>query len=292
MPSSRRAGWSAGAGSSGQTSVAHRKRPSADVADEGVEVHDGGAAGEHHAGAGRDERHVLGVQQVRRLGGHGGEDEEEGAAREDLVERCRDHARITDDRIRQPGVVAADGGRAEGLQQGQQLASDVAVAQDAHLRAAQQDGVLVAGRDVLLAALAEGAVLAADAARQVDGETEGVLGHGLRVDGHAGHHVHAAREGHLVVDVLEEVALDVEDAAQLRRAQEALSGQVRLADDGHDLRQAGIDGLLRRISLAIDDGVALVETPQGVVAEDALDRSAAPGAAGRPACRGRPDRTS
>jgi hypothetical protein len=107
--------------------------------------------------------------------------------------------------------------------------------------------------------LPEGAVLAADAAGEVDGEPKRMLRHGLRIHGRADRHVDAARERRLVVDVLEEVALHVEDAAQVRGALETLSRHVGLSDDGEDLGQAGLDGLIRRVGLAIDDRVALVE---------------------------------
>ena len=203
--------------------------------------------------------------------GHGREHEEERARGQDLLERRRHHARLAEDRVGQPGVVAADHHGPEGLEQGQQLAPDVAEAEDAHLRAAQQDRISRAGEDVALTTLAEGAVLTADAAGEIDGQAQRELGHCLRIDGRTDDDVDASLEGSLVVDVLEEVALDVEDAAQPGRSLEAVAGQVRLADDGEDLGQAGLDGLLRRVGLAIDDGVALVQAAQGVVAEDALD---------------------
>ena len=94
---------------------------------------------------------------------------------------------------RQPGVVDAEGG-AEGRQERVEAAAEVPEADQADVRAAQQDGVGVAVGHVPLASGAEGAVLAADAAREVEREPEGVLGDGLGVGGSAAQDVDAARE--------------------------------------------------------------------------------------------------
>ena len=76
----------------------------------------------------------------------------------------------------QPGIVDPDGG-VERDEEQMQGSADVAVAQDADRGMPEEDGVVIAVGDVSLATVPGGAVLAADAARQVEGEGKRELGH-------------------------------------------------------------------------------------------------------------------
>ena len=123
--------------------------------------------------------------------------------------------------------------------------AEVAVADETDVRAAQQDRVVVAGREVSLAAVAEGPVLAADPAREVDGQAERELGDRLGVRGAAAEDVDAGPEARLVVDVGVEVALDVHDDAQGAVARSMRDGrQIGLADDRERPRQDRVELVL------------------------------------------------
>ena len=80
-------------------------------------------------------------------------------------------------------------------------------------------------------ALAEGEVGVDDVARQVERHGEAELGDRLGKHRAGRHHMDAALEQQIVGHVVEQVGLDVEDAAQRRHALERLARQRRLADD-------------------------------------------------------------
>ena len=99
--------------------------------------------------------------------------------------------------------------------------AEIAETDHANRCAAQQNGVCVASCDVPFTAEAECTILAADAARQVKSETEGVLSYCVGVGRSAAQYVHASIEEHPVVDVGIEIAFDVEQRAQLRSRRDA-----------------------------------------------------------------------
>ncbi len=150
--------------------------------------------------------------------------------------------------------------------------AEVAVADEPDAGPAQQDRVGVAGREVALAARAEGAILAADAAREVDREPQRELGDGLGVGGAAAEDVDAGPEARLVVDVGVEVPFDVHHDPQRRGPLEPLGRQVGLTDDRERARQGGVEpGLVGGVTLQEHDLVVPVESRLRIGREDPVD---------------------
>ena len=121
---------------------------------------------------------IGGIEQVLAFGGRGGEHEDELASLQRLLQGGGAEAGVTQDGGGQPGIVDPDGG-VERDQERMQGSADVAVAEDADGRVPQKDGIVIAVGHVSLAAVSGGAVLAADAARQIEGEGKGKLSHCL-----------------------------------------------------------------------------------------------------------------
>jgi hypothetical protein len=211
--------------------------------DERVEVDDAGAAHEQQHAARADELQLRAAQEPLVVGGDRGEDEDH-ALPEDLVERRRLGIVAPDQVVGQPRVVHPDR-RVERRDEAAQLTPEVAEADDADRAAGHQERVLVALQAVGLGAGAHGAVSVRDPARKVDRHAEGRLGH-RQSEGRARvEHVDAAVERRGVVDVREEVALDVDDRAQMGRAVEPLPRHRGLTDDRSRLRQVTLDQLVR-----------------------------------------------
>ena len=91
-----------------------------------------------------------------------------------------------------------------------------------------------------------------DAAREVDRHAERDLGDGQREGRARVEHVHAAVEAGGVVDVRQEVALDVDDRAQVRRPVEPLLRHRGLPEDRPRLGQVALDQLVRHRALLVD----------------------------------------
>ena len=145
-----------------------------------------------------------------------------------------------DGQVGQPRVVGANAA-AERRQQPRELAPEVAEPDDADVAAGQQEAAAVGLELVGLGAGAHGTVRGGDAAREVDGHAERRLGHGGG-EGGAGHQdMDPAREARVVVDVAQEVALDVDDGPERRRARDAFGVEVGLADDGDGVGEVGLD---------------------------------------------------
>ena len=175
-------------------------------------------------------------------------------------------------RRRQPGVVGAQPGAEAGEEPGEGVA-EVAEADEADLRAREQPGGGVAGAAPELAALAEGEVGVGDAAGEVEREAEAELGHRLGEDRAGRHRVDAAREEEVVGHVVEKVALDVEDAAELRHRLDGGAGERRLADEVARSRQHGRVEPADRGGLGLDERVACFEPRPRLGREDQLERA-------------------
>ena len=84
-----------------------------------------------------------------------------------------------------------------------------------------------------------------------------------------------AREARLVVDVAQEVALDVDDRPQRRRARNAIRVEVGLADDGDGVGQVGLDDRVRHPARPVvhDDVAQRVEARPRRGVEDGVQRA-------------------
>jgi len=127
------------------------------------------------------------------LGGNRREDEKERAMCQNLREGGGGEAAVAEDAIGQPWVIYADCGF-ERSEQRVQRSTKVAVSDESDVRVAQQDRVNVARGDVSLSSLPEGSILAADPTREIDGQTQRVLGDGLCISGSAAQHMDSADE--------------------------------------------------------------------------------------------------
>ena len=188
-----------------------------DPREQGVVVDHRGPADQDQPGPRRQQVEFRGAQQMLALRRHGGQHEHEparpgrpppGLAGGSVL--LPQHARPATTG-RRPGSRASNG-RSSRCRARPRLPKPTSPTAGP----GQQDRVVVAVGDVALGADPEGPILAADAAGQIQGQPEGVLGDGLGVRGPAAEHVDAPGEAGLVVDVGEEVALDVEDGAQVR----------------------------------------------------------------------------
>jgi hypothetical protein len=206
---------------------------------------------------------------VLTLGRGGRQDEQELGVPQSLGQVGRLQPGIAQHSVRQPRVVDPDG-RLERQQQRVQRPPQVAVAQDADTGMAQQDGVGVAGRDVPLASLARGSVLAGDAAGQIQGQRQRELRHGLRVRGAAAQHPDALGEGGRVVHIGEEVALDVNDRLESPRPTQHVAGEIGLTDDREGLRQRNPERGRIGIGLEVEDGEVVLQPLPGGGSEDAV----------------------
>ncbi len=147
---------------------------------------------------------------------------------------------LDDHRVGQPRVVHADAA-AERREQRHQRASDVAEADDADVCVEQRLRLDVPAPAVRFAAGAERAVGARDAAHKIQRQRERVFGDGRGKRGGRDGDADAMRKAIRVIDIGKEIALDIEDRAQRRRAFEPRGGQRRLAQNRAHPRQAFID---------------------------------------------------
>ena len=159
-------------------------------------------------------RAKAGAEEALVLAGDGGDDEDGVACRPGPGQGGGLDAVLAEDGGRKPGVEDADTG-AEAGEEAVERAAEVAEADKADLGAGEEAGLRVAVAAPELAALAEGEVGVGDAAGEVEGEAEAELGDRLGEDGAGGDGVDAAGEEVVVGHVVEEVRLDVEDAAEL-----------------------------------------------------------------------------
>ena len=160
-----------------------------------------------------------------------------------------------EDRGREPGVEDADPGAEAGEEAGER-AAEVAEADEADLGAGEEAGGGVAVAAPELAALAEGEVGVGDAAGEVEGEAEAELGDRLGEDGAGGDGVDAALEEVVVGHVVEEVRLDVEDAAELGHGGERRAREGRLADDVAGAGEVGGGEVGDALGVGFEDLVA------------------------------------
>ena len=212
--------------------------------DERVDVGDGGAAHEQQRGALGQQLELAPAEHRPVLGGRRGEDEDDARGAQQLVEPARLGAGVADDELGQPRVVGAHAA-AERREQAHELAPEVAQADDADVGAGEQEAAAIALKLVGLGARAHRAVGGGDPAHEVDRHAQRRLRDGGRERAARAEHVDAARKARVVVDVGQEVALDVDDGAQLGGALDAPGVEVGLADDRHGLGQVGLDDLRR-----------------------------------------------
>src|SRR6516162_7344543 len=79
--------------------------------------------------------------------------------------------------------------------------SQIAETDNAYTTTGKEQGIPVAAEAVLLFALAEGAIVLAYTARQVEGQRQGHFGHGDSKCGAGDEHANATRKTKIVIDV-------------------------------------------------------------------------------------------
>lgn len=154
-----------------------------------------------------------------------------------------------------------------------QRPSEIAEADDADLGAGEEPRRSVDFAAPELASLAEGEIGIDDAPGEIERHGEPQFRHRLGEHLPARHHVNAALEKHLIGHVVEEVAFDIEDGAQLRHAFERPLVQRRLADDVANLAKRCVIEPGNVFRIGLDDAIASIEFTSRLPAEDQLKRA-------------------
>ena len=227
MPDVVRAGSRAGIGSSGKTSIAARMCPraaasssagqSTTAARETSTTTEPGAIASKHSPADR-------ADVLRR---HGGEDEDDLAAGEEVEESYWLDAERAHRLVGQPGIVREQLA-AEGPEQRQQRAGQVAAADEPDRLAGEQERDAVdAVVEHRLAARANLGVATRNVSRCGERHPERELRDRLAEHRADSEHLDPAGEARGVVDVRKEVALDVEHGFELQSAREPVCREAR-----------------------------------------------------------------
>ena len=151
--------------------------------------------------------------------------------------------------------------------------SEIAKTDQANFRSADQAGAVIAVAAPGFAALAEGARRGADAAGEIECHGEAQFGDRLGEDGAGRHHVNAALEQRRIGHVVDEVALDIEDAAQRLQPLQRVRFDRRLADDVAGRRQDRIGQGGQTIGFAFHDLIGVEELPAPRIGQDQRERA-------------------
>jgi len=206
---------------------------------QGIEIDDRRPAQKNERGTLPHLREAFGTQEALVLGRHRGDHEDEIALCQHGIEARRLHAAPRQDGIGQPRVERASPCPEPG-EQSVQRAPQLAEADEADLRSAEQARGSAAFQPPQLTPLAKRDVGLDDVPGEVERHSQPQFGDRLGEDRGGGDDMNAPREGLAVGHVVEEIALDIEDAPQRRESRQQVFGERRLSDDvarpGEDFR--------------------------------------------------------
>src|SRR5947208_2566701 len=179
----------------------------------------------------------------------------------------RDQSGWRQPRVDEPGVGAEAG------EQAIERAAEIAEADYADIGAREQSGGLVAVAAPQLLALPEGKVGIHDAARQVERHGEAKFGDRLGEYEAGGDDVDAAGKQRLIGHVVDEVGLDIEDAAQRLQSLQCFRRDRRLADDVARFGQHIGRQLRHTFGRCLDDAIFPAKQRQLRRREDQVERA-------------------
>jgi hypothetical protein len=122
-----------------------------------------------------------------------------------------------------------------------QRAGEVVISDETDLRSGERKAAGISFQPVALTTGAERAIGGRDTAGGIDRQRQRRLSDDRRESAARSQHVDAALEANLVVHVRQEVGLDVDDGAQMRRSCEPGRGHVRLPDEQGGIGQVLVD---------------------------------------------------
>ena len=158
----------------------------------------------------------------------------------------------------------------ERSQQRQQSAAQIAESHEGERLAVQEKRIVVVALEFL--ADPQRGIGLVHAPREGNRHRQGQLGDRLRIDRRGGEHRNFAPVTLGIVDVRQEIALDVEHRAQMRRPVESPFVQRRLSDQCHSLRQIPVDVFGGGGRTVVPDHTAeFFEATFGRLIEDAFD---------------------
>ncbi len=191
---------------------------------------------------------------------HRGENDDDAARAEDIVERSGRNPETGHEVVGDPGIVGADPAT-ERLQQRRKGAREIAEADQPDSRPIKRETALGAVEQPLLSPRAHCAVRRRDPAAEVERKSERHFRDRLCESRARSEHMNAALKAGLVIDVLQEIGLDVDDAAQPRSPIQAGLRHVALADQKRHFRETGVEAFGRHAAWALMHG-QFAEGPQ------------------------------
>jgi hypothetical protein len=231
-PSTCRARKSFGAGSTGNTSVAAPEASRGDEVGQRIEVDEPGARHQQEDRVAADQFERAPVERPAILLGDAGKREDHPRLRQSSLQRDRFAAQFAIDVSGNHGSWIREA-RAERQQQRDQRPAEVAAADQAHCLAAQHERLAVSGQPRIARCRRAQRVGPGDAAREVDRHAERHLGHRPARTPARRQHLDAAPEAFCIVDVLREVAFDVDQRLEPAGTLQPRRVEIGLPDN-HD----------------------------------------------------------
>ena len=217
---------------------------------EGTEIGQGSAAEKDQHGPILHPCQRGGIKEMRAFGRDCGNDKDDAALGQNLVQRRRGNTLPAQEPVRKPRIEHAHICLKRG-EQPKECAPQIPEPHKPDIASGQEFGRDVAIEAVTLLPCNEIPMCAVDVSGQGQSHSKADLGHGHGKDRSRGQNMDAAFETPFVVDVRQEVRFDVEDCPQPRRGIEPVAAHGLLADQDLGIRQViGVDPVaVRRIHL-------------------------------------------